>query len=227
MALQTSGAISLANIQTEFGGSNPISLSEYYGKDTVPSSGAISIGDFYGTSDSMTIAPLSTEVHHGGAQLSMMLPPVYIDSVGDIYVHEYSNGTSGSVGSHVWNVTTSTKTLNGRTVSLYPLISFDSSGNLKAVGVQKWEHTEWNSYGNVQGGYFKATTNASAQTLTILRDPHIYETWAGGLTATGSATYTWNASSRSWSVTTVGTTTSWNNNPNPAWPASPSAITFT
>ena len=30
MALQTSGAISLSNLQTEFGGSNPISISEYY-----------------------------------------------------------------------------------------------------------------------------------------------------------------------------------------------------
>lgn len=30
MALQTSGAISLANLQSEYGGSNPISISEYY-----------------------------------------------------------------------------------------------------------------------------------------------------------------------------------------------------
>lgn len=30
MALQTSGAISLSNLQAEFGGSNPISVSEYY-----------------------------------------------------------------------------------------------------------------------------------------------------------------------------------------------------
>lgn len=30
MALQSSGAISLANLQGEYGGSNPISLSEYY-----------------------------------------------------------------------------------------------------------------------------------------------------------------------------------------------------
>ena len=51
MALQTSGAISLANIQTEFGGSNPISLSEYYGAAAgVPTSGTINIGHFYGKS---------------------------------------------------------------------------------------------------------------------------------------------------------------------------------
>lgn len=50
MALQTSGAISLLDVQTEFGGDAPISMSEYYGVDTLPTSGAISLADFYGTS---------------------------------------------------------------------------------------------------------------------------------------------------------------------------------
>lgn len=39
MALQASGAISLGNLQTEYGGANPISLSEYYRNGTyVPDS---------------------------------------------------------------------------------------------------------------------------------------------------------------------------------------------
>jgi hypothetical protein len=51
MTLQASGAIKLSEIQTEFGGTNPISLSEYYGAASgVPASGVISITDFYGTS---------------------------------------------------------------------------------------------------------------------------------------------------------------------------------
>mgnify|MGYP003970869437 FL=1 len=58
MTLQTSGAISLANIQEEFGGSHPIAISEYYGKDTVPASGAISIGNFYGTSNAPIISSI-------------------------------------------------------------------------------------------------------------------------------------------------------------------------
>jgi hypothetical protein len=61
MPLPSSGPLTLANIQTEFGGSNPISLSEYYAGGSlvaagtsgtygaVPSSGAISIRNFYGT----------------------------------------------------------------------------------------------------------------------------------------------------------------------------------
>ncbi len=57
MALQNSGPISLKDIQDEFTGSNPISLGEYYngkgyvigGNPTIPSSGAISFSNFYGT----------------------------------------------------------------------------------------------------------------------------------------------------------------------------------
>lgn len=61
MALPTSGPLSLTDIQGEFGGSNPISLSEYYAGGglvppgttgtygAVPSSGEISIQNFYGT----------------------------------------------------------------------------------------------------------------------------------------------------------------------------------
>lgn len=56
MALQSSGAISLSDIQTEFGGSNPISLSEYYrggsyvtdNNTSVPTSGTITMSNFYG-----------------------------------------------------------------------------------------------------------------------------------------------------------------------------------
>lgn len=56
MALPLSGPLSLSQIQTEFGGTNPISMSEYYrggpfvtnNNTGVPTSGAIRIGNFYG-----------------------------------------------------------------------------------------------------------------------------------------------------------------------------------
>lgn len=61
MALQSSGAISLADIQTEFGGSNPIAISEYYGAAAgVPASGAISISSFYGKSNTQSFT-ISTD----------------------------------------------------------------------------------------------------------------------------------------------------------------------
>ena len=56
MALQSSGLIRLSQIQTEFGGSDPISLTEYYrngsyvtsNNTSVPTTGAIDMTNFYG-----------------------------------------------------------------------------------------------------------------------------------------------------------------------------------
>jgi len=58
MALQSSGAITLAQVQSEFGGSNPININEYYrggsyvpnssANSGIPTSGAIDMADFYG-----------------------------------------------------------------------------------------------------------------------------------------------------------------------------------
>lgn len=55
MALPSSGPLALSQIQTEFGGSNPISMSEYYrggayvttNNTNVPTSGTIAISNFY------------------------------------------------------------------------------------------------------------------------------------------------------------------------------------
>ena len=76
MALQSSGQIALSEIATEFGGSAPHALSEYYaggsnvasGTGSIPSSGEIQLAaDFYGTSaevvlHSSTITPGSRTV---------------------------------------------------------------------------------------------------------------------------------------------------------------------
>lgn len=57
MVLPTSGSISLTAIQTEFGGTSPTGINEYYnggsyvtgGNPTIPAAGAIAMDDFYGT----------------------------------------------------------------------------------------------------------------------------------------------------------------------------------
>lgn len=91
MALQSSGAISLANIQTEFGGSNPISLSEYYlngsyttsNNTNVPTSGTVSIGSFYGT---VKAVQMTYEIigagGGGGGGLTVNTNPAYAGSAG-------------------------------------------------------------------------------------------------------------------------------------------------
>ena len=68
MPLPSSGPLSLTDIQTEFGGSNPIGLNEYYAggglvpsgttgtNGAVPSSGQIAISNFYGTAAYYTLS---------------------------------------------------------------------------------------------------------------------------------------------------------------------------
>lgn len=73
MALPTSGQLTLSQIQTEFGGTSPINISEYYRggiyvPDTatnsdIPTSGMIAISDFYGGSS--TPALISYSVPYG------------------------------------------------------------------------------------------------------------------------------------------------------------------
>ena len=101
MALQSSGAISLANIQTEFGGSNPISLSEYYGVASgVPSSGAIALSNFYGTS---AIASAGLYEVNSFAATSSTSWTSFIQNLESYkfqsqfrIVFRYQNGTSGT-----------------------------------------------------------------------------------------------------------------------------------
>ena len=60
-------AISMSQIQTEFGGSAPSSLSEYYGVDpAVPGSSMISIGDFHGLTDGLITVTEGTDSDYGG-----------------------------------------------------------------------------------------------------------------------------------------------------------------
>ena len=102
MALQSSGAISLANIQTEFGGSNPISLSEYYAggsyvpsgtsgtNGAVPTSGTISFNQFYGTS-----AIPSGQVEYTTPGTYFFIVPAGVTSVCAVVVGGGSGGPSG------------------------------------------------------------------------------------------------------------------------------------
>lgn len=92
MPLQTSGAISLNDIATEFGGTVPHSLSEYYAggglvpagtsgtNGAVPSSGAISLSNFYGTTAILTGQTLykaiyDTNTNSYQENFSFVVPP--------------------------------------------------------------------------------------------------------------------------------------------------------
>ena len=53
MALQTSGAISFANLQSEFGGSHPITMGEYASFRVSGSGNTISMNQFYGAQSAL------------------------------------------------------------------------------------------------------------------------------------------------------------------------------
>lgn len=84
MALQTSGPISLNDIAAEFGGTVPHALYEYYSAAAgIPSSGTISIDDFYGAS---AAAPATAT---GGS----------ITTSGDYKYHTFTSGGTFSITS--------------------------------------------------------------------------------------------------------------------------------
>jgi hypothetical protein len=106
MALQSSGAISLSQIQSEWGGSNPISLSEYYRNSlpsgrtnygSIPTSGAISMSNFYGTNAAS--ANWTATVTIGAF------------TAGKISVFGYNAGTYGSISD------TTINTFGNRTIT--------------------------------------------------------------------------------------------------------------
>ena len=76
MAIVSSGQISIQSIVNEFGGTAPHALSEYYGAASgVPTSGQISISDFYGKSScygatSGTLVQHVYEINVGGSSTS-------------------------------------------------------------------------------------------------------------------------------------------------------------
>ena len=93
MTLPLSGPLSLTDIQTEFGGSNPVGLDEYYrgglyvtpNNTSVPTSGAIAINNFYGTTRRITV-PLSISSPTYNYDVYNNRGPSYIAGISDIAV---------------------------------------------------------------------------------------------------------------------------------------------
>jgi hypothetical protein len=95
MALPASGPLAFTNIQTEFGGTNPIGLNEYYrggpfvpvssSTTTIPSSGTIAANNFYGTSKRIDI-PLSIGSPTYNYDVYNNRGPGYVAGISDVTV---------------------------------------------------------------------------------------------------------------------------------------------
>jgi hypothetical protein len=96
MAIPASGPLALTDIQTEFGGANPIGLNEYYAGGSyvpagtsgtygaVPSSGAISIQNFYGTSNGAVYWVISSIINANSG--NSVACNSGVDSSGNVYL---------------------------------------------------------------------------------------------------------------------------------------------
>lgn len=83
MALPASGAITMLQIQTEFGGASPIGINEYYGAAAgIPASGTIAMSDFHGTS---------------AATVSISNALVQASGVNEVVTAKYELKTNGSI----------------------------------------------------------------------------------------------------------------------------------
>jgi hypothetical protein len=113
MAIPSSGPLSLDDIQTEFGGTNPIDLSEYYAgganvppgttgdSGPIPTSGEIAVGEFYGSSNRVPIV-----INNTGTTLRADIyalasaDPTYSAGITDVVYNNsgtlYSNVTGGA-----------------------------------------------------------------------------------------------------------------------------------
>lgn len=104
MALPVSGPLSLLNIQGEFGGTAPIGLNEYYrggglvtpNNTSVPTSGTISINNFYGTTNRI---PISLTIGSPTYNYDVFANrgPSYIAGISDIQVTVNPGTRVGSV----------------------------------------------------------------------------------------------------------------------------------
>ena len=156
MTLPTSGPLTFANIQTEFGGSNPIGLNEYYAGGSyvasgttgtygaVPSSGQIGVQNFYGTSAFVPTyieQVFSTYLYKGtGATQSIVNNIALSTSGGMVWIKDRSAG----VNNNLWDTT--------RGVGNYIVSNTTSAQANAPSGV-----SSFNSNGFTQGASFNAS----------------------------------------------------------------------
>ncbi|WP_066018657.1 hypothetical protein [Endozoicomonas atrinae] len=124
MALPNSGRLSLADISTEFGGTAPHKLSEYYGSGNVPASGVLKLSDFYGESASTHMWTIGTSVVGGTTYKGFNRDPNVAPDFGDISPRTCNGHTLLTVDLHINTgsltvfVVGGTPSVGGKTVTL-------------------------------------------------------------------------------------------------------------
>jgi hypothetical protein len=136
MALPSSGAISLGNIQTEFGGSNPISLSEYYQggsiigagvyPNTIPASGVIQMDDFYSAESTHAYGGASSPTYTYNACMGYSID-YFRDNRLTVTVGYWGTGANTSTWTQLQFKTSSTDTANYNEIAQFTLTAANAN----------------------------------------------------------------------------------------------------
>jgi hypothetical protein len=169
------GTISLSDVQDEFGGSHPISITEYYGCATgVPTSGTISMDDLRGISAVSDRVWSGSMSRTGGTGKVASFSPDGSDA--QKLNHYYDSVFKGAI---TYNPTTGTFSgtchpgVQGGSFVLY-----GTSNTIKG-SIQVWEADT--------SGYFSWVTTQNSGTITWNESAGTWSgsiSWVGGTTAT-------------------------------------------
>jgi len=183
VTLQSSGQMDFTDIQTEFGGTNPISLDEYYGAASgLPSSGAISMNQFYGKSSAWT---RTMTVGHAGSG-----PGLPSNATG-FFRHFWDNNGSQQY------------TIDGGNGSLSPNNLFDNGAailnlmfniRIPVKGAQSWEFTFRLVGNHANSGWNNMIMDdGKGGTVTVARTQCFYTVYTtnGGLYNVPTTTTEW------------------------------------
>ena len=175
MAIGT-GQVSLGDIQTEFGGSNPIGLAEYYGEGNAPASGEIQLwADFQGTAsysgitwstDDDTPASLSFGIKFGiiGAQGTVDCNDKNATGYKATYEH---NGTSWSTTGNCAG--THGVGCGGGTQGAGVIASgWDDVGGDESNVTEEYNGSTWATGGNMVSGSSYSTGGGTLQTAQLI-----------------------------------------------------------
>jgi hypothetical protein len=134
MPLPSSGSISLGDIQTEFGGTNPIGLSEYYQggsiigsgvfPNTIPTSSAIQLDDFYTAKATHAYAGVSSSTVTFNACIGYSID--YFNGALKVTVGYWGTANTGS-WTELQFKTTSTATTNFREIAQFTLTAANAN----------------------------------------------------------------------------------------------------
>lgn len=174
MAVQSSGQIAISDIATEFGGSQPHGLSEYYGEGGVTSSGQIKFSDFYGTSSitaSDFIADLASPTYRNylesNSDSSGKASYSFINSYADDFYDNLANTHVSSAAPQIsvaWGAIPSDWSgLTGSTILFYNYAQTvsnvtnaflrDSSGTTRSLSLTHYLDEDDISTGDIRVGY--------------------------------------------------------------------------